>query len=64
MVTKDQAIGARQGTEFHYRGCTRSIGPRGGVTTKIETAIRNDCLALISFRSSPGGIDVVNDQFK
>lgn len=40
MVTRAQAITAGQAwgrTEFHYEGCTRTIGPRGGVTVKIET---------------------------
>ena len=34
MVTKEQAI---RGGEFHYVECKRTVGPRGGITTKIET---------------------------
>lgn len=40
MITKDQAIAttAQWGhTEFHYGDCQRLVGPRGGVTVKIET---------------------------
>lgn len=36
MVTKEQAINARHRTEFHYGECKKTVGPRGGVTTKIE----------------------------
>jgi hypothetical protein len=39
MITKLQAIqaGERQhSTEIHFDGCKKTIGPRGGVTTKIE----------------------------
>lgn len=38
MVTKDQALTAR---EFHYGRCKRMIGPRGGLTIKIESWRRN-----------------------
>lgn len=31
MITYDQAIGLRHGAEIHKNGCTRHIGPRGGV---------------------------------
>lgn len=34
MVTKAEAMNAR---EFHYGDCTRTVGPRGGVTVKVET---------------------------
>jgi hypothetical protein len=40
MVTKQQAMDAKFGAEFHYCGrhaCTRTHGPRGGVT---ETVMR------------------------
>jgi hypothetical protein len=38
MITKEQAITAGEGfrMEFHFNGCTRTIGPRGGVKTKVE----------------------------
>jgi len=41
MITKEQAINAQY---FHYVGdgdCSRSIGPRGGVTTKVVEVRRN-----------------------
>ena len=38
MITKEQALDAAQhGLEIHYVGrhdCTRTVGPRGGVTEK------------------------------
>ena len=37
-VTKEQAITAE---EFHYGECTRTVGPRGGVTIKCEVWRRN-----------------------
>lgn len=33
MVSQDQANTAR---EFHYGTCTRTVGPRGGETVRIE----------------------------
>lgn len=33
MVTKDQAMTE---TEFHYGECVRTVGPRGGVTERVE----------------------------
>ena len=33
-MTKDQALSCH---EFHFVGCTRTVGKRGGITTKIET---------------------------
>ena len=33
MITKDEA---RIRSLFHYGTCTRTVGPRGGVTDKIE----------------------------
>ncbi len=38
MITKDQAMKCQ---DFHYNGCTRRIGPRGGVTEKTESWRRN-----------------------
>ena len=41
MITKQQAIMA---DEFHYTGdheCSRTIGPRGGVTEKVVRVRRN-----------------------
>jgi hypothetical protein len=40
MVTKDQAMRAGStwgGADFHYGECTRTVGPRGGVTVRTET---------------------------
>lgn len=33
MITYDQAMTAR---EFHYGACTETVGPRGGITRKVE----------------------------
>jgi hypothetical protein len=34
MITRDEALNA---SEFHAEGgCTKSVGPRGGVTTHME----------------------------
>jgi hypothetical protein len=41
MVTKQQAMTA---TTFHYTGkgpCTRTVGPRGGITTRIIAVRRS-----------------------
>lgn len=38
MLTPEQIQNA---SEFHYGTCTRTIGPRGGVTEYIETWRRN-----------------------
>lgn len=38
MLTLEQALSA---SEFHYGTCTRTIGPRGGVTVKSEVWRRN-----------------------
>ena len=38
MLTKEQAINEH---EFHAGTCKRTIGPRGGVTTKQEVWRRN-----------------------
>ena len=38
MITKEQALALRYGAEVHYTGqrpCTITIGPRGGITTRI-----------------------------
>lgn len=38
MITKSQAMSLNYGAELHYTGnheCTKTIGPRGGVTVKI-----------------------------
>lgn len=37
-MTREQAIEARYRDEFHYGICTRHIGPRGGITVKMEQA--------------------------
>jgi hypothetical protein len=37
MVTKQQAQDAGWRTEFHRGACKVHVGPRGGVTTTIET---------------------------
>ena len=33
MVTREQALTTR---EFHYGHCRRDVGPRGGITIRIE----------------------------
>jgi hypothetical protein len=41
MITKQQALTAR---EFHFTGmhdCIRKVGPRGGVTVNVTVARRN-----------------------
>lgn len=38
MITKQQALSAN---EFHYGPCTRTTGPRGGVTESVERWRRN-----------------------
>lgn len=39
MITYEQAMTTR---EFHKEGaCTRTVGPRGGVTVKVEVWRRN-----------------------
>lgn len=41
MVTKEQALTANY---FHYTGrhqCTRTVGPRGGITERITNVRRN-----------------------
>ncbi len=41
MITKDQALSANT---FHYVGrcnCTRTVGPRGGVTEKVTSCRRS-----------------------
>ena len=38
MLTKDQAINAQN---FHAGSCSRTIGPRGGITEKTESWRRN-----------------------
>ena len=38
MITKHDALTAN---EFHYGECTRTVGPRGGVTVKCEVWRRN-----------------------
>lgn len=35
MVTKQQAMDTRHGTEFHIGACKRTTGPRGGVTETV-----------------------------
>jgi len=37
MVAKEQAVNAGYRDEFHYGDCKRTVGPRGGVTVRIET---------------------------
>lgn len=39
MITKEQAMQCRYGDEIHYTGnhdCTKTVGPRGGVTINIQ----------------------------
>jgi hypothetical protein len=41
MVTKEQAVAARHGDEFHHTGyhqCRKTVGKRGGVTVKVTRA--------------------------
>lgn len=38
MITKEQALTV---SEFHYNGCTKETGPRGGLTYQIERWRRN-----------------------
>ncbi len=38
MITKEQALTAN---EFHHGACTRTEGPRGGVTERVERWRRN-----------------------
>lgn len=38
MITKHQALNA---DEFHYGTCTRTVGPRGGITERVERWRRN-----------------------
>lgn len=43
MITKQQVLDSTN-TEFHYTGhhmCTRTVGPRGGVTENITRVRRN-----------------------
>lgn len=49
MITIEQAKTAQ---EFHKDGCTRTVGPRGGVTIKIETWRRNG--ATKTWKTRPG----------
>ncbi len=38
MVTKEQAMAAHHGQEFHYTGrhkCSKTVGPRGSITYRI-----------------------------
>ena len=39
MVTKEQCMAADYRSEFHFGDCTRTIGPRGGVTIR-QTRVR------------------------
>jgi hypothetical protein len=43
MVTMTQALTER---EFHVGPCTRKIGPRGGITERVETWRRNGATKL------------------
>lgn len=44
MVTKEQAVAARHGQEFHFGECTRKIGPRGGETIKqVRVRVSGAC---------------------
>jgi hypothetical protein len=36
MITKEQALELKHNEYIHYNGCTRRVGPQGGVTIKIE----------------------------
>ena len=38
MITKEQALSE---SVFHYGTCTRTVGPRGGVTERVEHWRRN-----------------------
>jgi len=40
MITKAQALDYSI-AEFHYGTCTRTVGPRGGVTEKVVRVRRN-----------------------
>lgn len=53
MVTKEQAMTERT---FHYGKCTKTIGPRGGVTVKIEEWRRNG--ATITWKTRPAEFSV------
>lgn len=37
MITRSMALTLRTGTELHYGHCRAIVGPRGGVTRKVET---------------------------
>ena len=47
MITKEQAVAATYGERFHYTGkqqCSRTVGPRGGVTARIvEVRVSGQC---------------------
>lgn len=38
MIDKEQAMMA---SVFHYGACTRTVGPRGGITERVEQWRRN-----------------------
>jgi len=40
MVTKEQAMDTSI-VEFHWGYCTRTVGPRGGITERIDKWRRN-----------------------
>jgi hypothetical protein len=58
MLTKEQAINAR---EFHYEGrskCSVSVGPRGGVTVNQIVARRNGVTQLWKTRPDDFSVPV------
>lgn len=49
MVTLEQALTAR---DFHENGCTRHVGPRGGVKETVRSWRRNG--ATQTWKTRPG----------
>lgn len=50
MVTQTQATTAR---DFHYGTCTETVGPRGGITRKVEAWRANG--AIKTWKTRKGG---------
>lgn len=36
MITKEQAMALSYGATIHRNGCNLTVGPRGGITVRIE----------------------------
>ena len=52
MLTTEQVLALRPGASLHFDDCTRTVGPRGGVTLKVKRCRVNGAVKL--WKTRPG----------